>query len=447
MSTLWPLLRHLLCWQRVLHWLVMMGLAALALSPLVALLIDSHTAFGVFIYGYVAALALPLLAAPVAFRQLIGSRRLALVPHLPLQSGIAWLILTMLAAVGPALGGLLYWPGSIHPQFVPRMFIVASLYAALLQWALCSRYLVFLLSVGPFVLFFLLLRVGPLLVAPSATWATAGLCLAGWIGALQILRTRSDFRPLTKVPLGSTDYLWGTMGWQLLSPGFIGRMRSASGTLLLGYPDGISGRLWFQFVNIILSPLLGVGLLYLVGFSNFQNPPNLFFFYLLFSMISAIAHSLANGELAARSRLLWLRHGGPRNEQWRLVDHTLLGNMLLLALLLLPQTLIGHFVLTAMENFSLLDYLLGTLSCYLLGSYFSLAARIYQWSLVAQFLIIVVLGPGVAVSYNQDAVPLLLLFPAVTMVALLFRSLARRRFLEVDWLQVKPRQSCGKPVA
>lgn len=442
MKTLLRVLRCLLLWQPVLAISAGLGLMLILATPVVAVVADAHTAFGASIYGYALALGFPYLAACVPFRNLIASRRLALVPGFHLHAGLALFALTALVALCVPASSRLYWPELLSPLFGLRVFIIASLYMGVMQLLLPTRHLIWAISLGPLAMLILLTQFGatlrPLLIDPAFTYALFVLSLVLWVCALRHLATHNDYRPLAKMPMNNTEYMWNPVPGSLL---FLQRGRSSSPgrTLLLGYPDGLLSRLVYILYLVVVSPLVCVALLYVVGGDGenaaTQNPAALF---LLFSLVMTIISSMSTGEMAARCRLLWLRHGGSRDEHWHYLERTLLTNAALtFALIFIIAA--GMALFSPALPLSPLDYLLGGSSCYLLGAYASLTERISNWSIWLQILLICILGPGVALAFNQDlvAIPVLSLF--ILLVALGFRRIAQRRFTAINWYQVKPR--------
>src|SRR5690606_31961405 len=131
---------------------------------------------------------------------------------------------------------------------------------------------------------------------------------------------RRNFAPVFSTPFNNTDYLWGGTGWGH----FAGSIKSSTGTLLLAYPDGIANRLYYTLQTVVISPFVGVLCLWLIGFpDDWNNGPGMSNLYLLFSMVAAIIISIGSGELAARCRLIWIRRGSNRQEQWILLENTL----------------------------------------------------------------------------------------------------------------------------
>jgi hypothetical protein len=450
-----PLLRYLLTWTPPQGWVAALGAVLILAAPLCNVLFGRSVAFRLAIYGFFLALVLPYFCSGVAFRKLIASRRLEQAPGLLLHAGVALLALTLALAVFMPLAAALYWPTALGPLFGLHMFIGASLYSGALQLVLPSRHALLLFSLGPLVVIAVLARFSNYLATafndPAVTLAALLLCLCGWAVGLRTLATRTSFAPMF-APLGNTQFLWDGTGLTGRLPGMLqgGRskgVRSALGTMLLGYPDSMGSRLSYVLYLVVVGPLIFVVLLYIIGSEyNRTSPMSYPALFLVYSLAMAIISSMGNGELAARARLVWLRQGGSRREHWRHLEHHVMLNLVLtsLVIVLIASTL---QLMSAQLPISVMDYLVGGISCYLLGTYASLASRICNWSLFWQLLLIGILGPGVAYGFKQDLVTIPLLSVAIFGFALLLRQVARLRFAVIDWYQVKPRCAARTRVA
>src|SRR5690606_28125896 len=125
----------------------------------------------------------------------------------------------------------------------------------------------------------------------------------------------------------NTDYLWSGAGWARLT----GPSRSATGTLLLAYPDGIVNRLYNTLNIVTISPLAAVLCIWMVGLpAQWEGNSRMINLFMLFSMVAAIISAVGNGELAARCRLIWIRQGSSRQQQWTLLEGTLFSSLLML---------------------------------------------------------------------------------------------------------------------
>src|SRR5690606_19059578 len=148
---------------------------------------------------------------------------------------------------------------------------------------------------------------------------------------------------------------------------------------------------------------------------------------LLFAFLCATISTCGNGELAARARTLWLRRGGNREEHWNFLEHTLLGNLGIMLVLITGMALLIELspweLRPALQPLNILPMAIGT--C-LLGTYFTLAYRAGRWSIATSLALTLVLGPGVAAAFSQSFIPLPLIAVLLVGVSLLFRALAIR---------------------
>jgi hypothetical protein len=78
------------------------------------------------------------------------------------------------------------------------------------------------------------------------------------------------------------------------------------------------------------------------------------------------------------------------------------------------------------------------LACNLLGNYFSLAARLSQWSLFVQLVTALGMAAGLILGGMVKVLSLPVLVALALGLALLFRQQALRHFTAVDWSQLRP---------
>jgi len=159
--------------------------------------------------------------------------------------------------------------------------------------------------------------------------------------------------------------------------------------------------------------------------------------FMLFSMIMAIVSSLGCGELSARCRLLWLPVASTRKSQWLILEKQALSYLLFLNACTATSALLCMFI-SDQTRIDPVEYFIAIGACSLMGVYFSLAARIRQWSFLLQLLFICILGPGVAVAFLQNQVSLFFLAVPIVLLALLFRRYARTAFYSIDWPRINP---------
>ncbi len=437
------LLRYMITWSRPLFWLVCLGLVLLCAVIVTGVLGFRDVAFGMAIYSFIPLLVIPYLFVWRPFRIMLSCRRLALLPGFRWQLGSALLVYTVLLSVFLPVAELLFWPtaeiGGI--RFVALIFLGASLFTFLMQWAVASPQAVMIFSLGPFLIFFVVSKIGPLVLLALYREETAWLLLfasaLAWVLALRRTVSQRVFLPPSKAPLHARDYVWeGRADWLgVLCLNYRGAVKSAQGTLLLGYPDG--GQFFQLLLLTLISPLVGMLCLYLTNMAPPQGGigtmPD---FFLGFSLFSSLIGGFGNGERAARCRLVWLREGGDRPDHWRRIERRIYSDLVLLALIVLPIT--GVALMFPDMSFDPLTYCVMALTGNILANYFSLAARLSQWSMFLQILMALATGAGLVLSRVLDVLPLPALVLVVLALAALFRVQAKQRFVTVDWHQLRP---------
>jgi hypothetical protein len=85
-----------------------------------------------------------------------------------------------------------------------------------------------------------------------------------------------------------------------------------------------------------------------------------------------------------------------------------------------------------------LTYCLSALACNVLGNYFSLAAKLSQWSMFVQLITTVGMILGIGLSRFAGVLPLPVMVALLLGLSLLFRQQALQRFAVVDWHQLRP---------
>ena len=430
-------------WLRPLGWIATLGLA-LAVLALSVTRVDPDLSFGLALWGGLGLLLLPFLLAPVAFRGLVANLRLSLLPNFHLRAGLALLLLTLLVSAWLPLAGL-YAGASLHPLLFPRLFIGASVYVGLMQVFLPSRHIVAIFTFLPFLIIIVLTWFGkalvPLLFEPAFVMAGLPLCAAGWAWGLRTLHRRNLFRPVYQTG-SNDDWLYFDFGWS--NRHGLGKVRSPAGTLLLGYPDGIVSRLLRILNFTLVSPLVCIAFLYLIGPAEQRedNPvmADLPSAFLGFCLFSALLCTWNYGEMAARCRMLWLRLGSGRSEQWRVMEGTIWLN---LALLYSSAGLIALllWLLFPMPAEYPLHFIAFLVSRTLFDVYYNLFARVQNWPKAFSGLlgllsgVVALLVIGFAAASNNAS--LLVALEALQFVlAAVFRRAALREFQCIDWRRV-----------
>jgi hypothetical protein len=444
MKAYFQLLYYLLTWQRFLLWLVRLGLVLFAGVVVLALLGEGHTGFGLAIYAFVPLLALPYVVVWYPFRQMLASRRLALVPGFHARMGVVLLQLTFLVGAYLPLASQWLWPGAIPLPVALVLFIAASLFTFLMQWVITTPFTVWVLSFGPVFIVYLALRFRTglgLLFAYQETRIVL-FCAATllWGLALRTLVTRRGFSPPRPAAMSVRDYAWdGRADWiGILLGNYRGPVQSAAGTLLLGYPDGVMSRFFYLLNMVLISPLAGVLVLYVTASkTEFRLVATLPGLFVMFSIFTCIVTGFGTGELAARSRLVWIRQSGGRLAQWRRIERQLFADFSLLTLIILSISG-AAMILFDTITFDPFRYCLMALGGNILGSYFSLAARISQWSLLLQILSSSAMLAGLGLGQATGFLTLPVLFLLTLGLVMLFRQQARQRFVTIDWFRLRP---------
>jgi hypothetical protein len=428
----------------LVRWVVGSGLVLLAATPIAFFLFSAHAAF---IVALCAALGLmiPCIVAMGQFRFLIASRRITLLPNAQLKAALALLLITLLATLYLYLLYSLFDAQEAHSpplQIALHAFFWFSLIVLGGQWlttVTCrmspSFRSVYWLLFYPMVK---LLSWLPSTLTDTTLLLPASLLL--WLVALAVFTKPHTYKPMVPWTPTGADSSDDTRARSNEFPGFpvftgfLRRSRSAGGTLLLGYPDAWTSRFVAQAQIVVLWPGLFNLLMYWIGtvsndgaFRSDRFIMGFLMFSYFFSMGSAFTHI----NLIARARLLWLKAAGSRAELWRFMERQLLSNFMILSLLLSLLWLLIKTNHTAADTLHAFERLPQVLAAYLCMTYYLLAARAGSWPEVALVLPAIatlnVLIPPQSLSERTLSILLILT------LALLFRWLAKRYVLRLDW--------------
>jgi hypothetical protein len=459
MRSLLQLLLYLQTWMVGLLWLSVIGLVLLLTATLAFPLVDTSKIFFLSLCAY-AALAVPYVFAWYPFRQLLANRQLGLLPHFPLKMGLVVLFLTLVIAIYPSLSSSLFAPGVLGWNAAIRIFFACSLGFWGLQW-ICARPR--LSAVCGFAPLIPLLILQPqvrdaawtFLQVPGFDLGLLLLSLFGWLLALRTLATARTFAPPSADSAMGGNVVAEAMGtnfnWLSLIVSTRRQPHSADGTLLLGYPDA-----WHNRVRFYGCAMLVVALVIALLPTNDADATTPFIIRLQKTLPFALfGLSIEAGNLAARSRLLWLRHGGDRNTLWRSVERILLGNFVMVGILMLLLALLPRLV--SAPSVPLDDGLLKIASAaFPTTTYAALAARAKGWgfSAILGVTIVAIIASAIAAALSDNlsdgfftdtsiplplhAIALLLVLLPLLGVILLARGLAKRSFLRIDWRLVQP---------
>lgn len=431
-----------------LFWVTWLGVGFIAVGALLALS-EPAGAFTLMLFGFVIGLALPFLAAAYEFRLLIANRRLGLVPGLRLHAGIAMLFLTLFVSTLPFAAALLL-PRPVDSKFPLLAFTFASTCVLCIQWLATSRVAIWV----PW-LFIALVQFPPLkqwgsgisgwlMFDGAASLALFGISCVIWVVSLHRLSVRRSFRqPFNRFrsPVGNesrSDRAFpnspARRAAQEMTPE---RNDSPASALLLGTAD----RFWARFFRpaiVVLAGTLPVYIL-LFGFGKGMGWPRIVDGFAWYCVPMAMACCLSKGEIAARGRLIWLRHGSGRSRQWRVIETTALIDILPIALLLVALPIVASALASASDLRITEHILAGTSGC-LLATYFGLAGRIHRLSTFSMGAILGGFMGLFGFLFVRSNFPDPLIALGVLGVALLFRHVASKGFRTIDWHLVHPRQ-------
>ncbi len=444
----WQILQYYYCRQRYIIMLVIVGFIFFLLG-FWTITFSEKLSFVVFMISSTFMFLVPFMNSCTSLRELISNHPLSLLPGFKPKAGIALLAMTILPSFWWSLNAWYFGNESFSIIAILRSFTAFSLFAGIMQLVLPSRYYLQIISILPVTLAIIAMQIRDplytLMLNVPFTWFLFILSLLGWVYGLRVLQQRQLFAP-PFMPLDSIDY-WSYDGG-LFQKKAIGESRSASGTLLLGFPDGWKGILSRVSNYMVVTPLITVGFFLLIGFgenAEIHIGQSLFPLFLLISLSCSCAFISIFGEMAARCRLIWLRQGGSRETQWQTLEQLtlkILFNYMALAGLI---TLFG-FVFSILPAPIKLHYFLVICSFSTFILYLSLTIRVFSWLTLFQagavILSVSVMITGIMVSINQNNYILItILEGAYLFLAFLLRNMTRRKFLGIDWFQVKFKRS------
>ena len=434
---------YYLSWHSSVTWFCRAGLALWVLAIVAKLISAQDIAYTMALLGYISLAGLPTLALPGIFRELITNKRLSLLPGFHFRAGLALLLLIVaISLVLPAFTTVFSIAG-LAPGLAPWIFLTASLYTGYVQLCITSKHSVYLMGIGVWlsvsVLFYLkntgiqFTEINPFLVATLVSF-----CLAVWCYALYTLSIRDKFKPIYRAFQDHEPFrkLWESHDRH---PG----SSTSAGTLLMGVPDGYRPLLKGASMWILVFPGTCAGLF--AFFNIFIMGDALPPFTWSFITASAVLggwNSIISGELAARSRLLWLRYGSDRKMLWRHMERVLLrtqAGIYFWALCVIAVMAVFRFL----EPVILFNYFFFIFALSLFQLYLSLIGRIAAWpTIVKALLFILTMGCLIVATIRGfdtgDYFVLNMLELVLLALAMVMRQLARRRFIGIDWYQVQP---------
>jgi hypothetical protein len=275
--------------------------------------------------------------------------------------------------------------------------------------------------------------------------------VSGWLIGFYSLHVGNIFKPAANSVYSEFSLVeqWGSSSFiDVLLPFKTGQA-SAAETLLFG---SVSRRQFGRNLTIVLVPLITWGLwLVLFQFLDWPGQPqrsdimaDLLDFCLVFSLALCNFTAFSFGELAARCRLLWLRHPGDRIIYWRMLERYVLQNIMQITLIGSAMCLVMLFTPLPKVN-SILYFLCLVCSC-LFSAYHGLSVRINGLTfinglVVCGMLVGFFLVPVISTT-NDLLTPMAILYQVVLLtLAAFYRHKALHGFEDIDWNTVKPNPS------
>ncbi len=398
--------------------------------------------------GTMCASGFPILLAGIAFRQIVGNRRLAMLPRFR-SFAVAALALLSVAGAGMTLVFVyaIPTPLSVDDPYALGLLAFAAISAYLLasQWLVVRPLGLVLFAFVPIVLLRLGFGGAPIFEAwHDNPWPVALLAVCGWVWLLNAVRMRADLRGLAAPAWGSEIGPKSIRGglWRMPQ---IGPPATSAGTLVLGAGDGWLSRIATELMSVLTLPVLLMLAFYVlrmpIGEPQGRGLGPAFFLMLSFFGVS-MSSLLAFAEWPARMRYLWLRSAGDRGAHWRSLERTLLVEALIVAAI---TTLVAS-TLRLFTNFPaelLVLYVTGCIVATFAVAYFGFWSRISGWGDMPRVLCMVVLaflalGVVVPLANGASRSTVFWLLPIVGVIGLGFRALARRGFAKMDWCAVRP---------
>lgn len=443
----WQLARLLFVGLPLLRFFFLLGLILVPVA-VIGYQYSRAFAFGIAIYLCITALGIPYIGAVPQLRKLLSNQRLCLLPGFAFSCVMLVLLLaTLLAAALPLAMWICGVPIS-GSTLGMHIFTVATLYAGFTYAGMSWSRGNWLFSILPMLLLggvHLLNRNVPgWWLYPPVQLGSFGLSVAAWAWALIALRGRQRFGSVLQGSLqaagSGNDYQQ-----QIAYQPWLYRLQQMPSpeTLLLGFPGSWRGRVQnFAFI-LLLSPLICAGLFWFLGRIG-KGMASWFDLLLLFHFFMTAFMPFAWGELAARSRSLWLRHGSQRASLWQFLEAQLWRNYLLMfAFSALLASLKLLHVDTPEQRPSVLLLLALAYGGALHNGYYSLMVRLRHWNVWQQILYFSLLIPGLGllVITLRESLPAawaLVGSPVLLLLAAGYRHLAKHSFRQVDWLKLKP---------
>lgn len=432
--------------------LPLIGLLSLSLQLLMLLRGTSLPSVSFLVWSMVSLLFLagiPFLVSVVNARVLLASRQLALLPGFQPGIGISLLLFALLISTPPALLApwLLPYPISFLHVLV-FIFSLVSAYIGIMQVVLGSRFNVTLTSYIMIGFGLLMMKFGKsillFLFQPEVTACIFLLAVIGWCYAFRQLKTKNTFRLNPYSPAAVDDPWQNSTGFCM--PGVGERIASPAGTLALGYPDGLPGRLLRLAIGFVLIPAFNMLFLSVINKEGENYSPFIIArAYLLICVVFAMLSSFQYSEMAAQTKTLWLRFSSDRSEFWKFIEHTFFQQLQLTGAMLAGIAAI-IFSITDLPMIHLLSISMALIAM-TYSTYLTLYCRIHNYKAFSYILNAIGISAMMVTTmlglFNDDEYMPMAYLPSLVVqlvfLGLIFvlRARAKLGFSRIDWLQVK----------
>lgn len=158
-------------------------------------------------------------------------------------------------------------------------------------------------------------------------------------------------------------------------------------------------------------------------------------------------------DMLPRSKLLWLRHGSSRHDMWRFIEKNIFKEFIAIYLLCGAIALI-FFLFGEITSTQAASYLIVIIGLSQFYTYFPLYCSITPglrlsilW-LVGTLVSVITIVFNSGINISHDSYPKLIPVSAgMLILGLYFRFEARKSYLKIDWLKVKPKLIKNKALA
>jgi len=432
------------------HWSVLLfavpGVALLLVGVPIGLLASNWpvAVAGVFV------LAFPVIWTAAVFRELVGNRRLALVPGFRTRAAAALFVIGLAGAGAGAI---------VSAANAGDTGIPAPGVSALLGYALVSTFLLlgqWLCTLRAGILLQLVLVGIAMRIALGGSdfaaiggleaVALAGTATLAWFWLFRFVRRHGDLAgPNAAQRVDSMSGSRGVMASFEWIPAInTGSLADPIGTLMRGGSNSLANRLIGGLARVVgTAVFMLLWMTLLTPQHTDESPAALGELFLIVSFIFAAAGTpILLSEWPLRLRYLWLRSPGDRGRLWYSLERKLYEEVGITAVIaILAASCLVAFV--DVPPMLALAYVAGCAVVLPFSAYCAFSARMAGQSMATVSFVLMIggiFGAQIIVGLYRGAgtTGLFALLPVVLLFGWLARRAARRRFLSADWCAVRP---------